>query len=284
MARIRTIKPTAFNSADFCALSPLARCLFFALLCEADRLGRLEYAQANLKLRYLPGDPKADVDALVSEMEQRGMVVRYEVEGRQYALIQNFLKHQRPGNKEPQSLLPAPADSSVLEKVRVEGEGKGRGKGSTATTLSADADGRQIQSFIDGWNNLAPKFTLARISKLTPARKRKLLARLKDPGFSLAVIEDWVIRSKAVHGQQWFTFDWILSQGNYLKLIEGNYLREFGSNGYAALPQKSRLERELDELDRRPTAPPYPGPGVEQSPPPAEHQGSGPATEDDIPF
>ena len=41
MARIRTIKPEFFTSEDIVALSPLARLLFIALWCEADREGRL---------------------------------------------------------------------------------------------------------------------------------------------------------------------------------------------------------------------------------------------------
>ena len=111
------------------------------------------------------------------------------------------------------------------------------------TTLSADA-------FVEGWNALAPKFGLAQVKKLTDARKRKLSQRLKDSDFSMAIVEDWVIRSQGVHGTQWFSFDWILSEGNYAKLIEGKYLRKFGENGNGNGHKKpeSFLDRKMREI------------------------------------
>ena len=105
MARIRTIKPEFFTSEDVVSLSPLARLLYIAMWCESDREGRFEWKPRTFKLRYLPGD-NCDVEALATELTDSGMVVLYEVEGRVYAEIPSFTRHQSINNRENESVLP----------------------------------------------------------------------------------------------------------------------------------------------------------------------------------
>ena len=106
MARIRTIKPEFFTSEDIVALSPLARLLYIACWCEADRDGRMEWRPGTMKLRYFPGD-NCDIEALTTELVDRGLVLPYEVESRKYAEIPSFAKHQIINNRESASRLPA---------------------------------------------------------------------------------------------------------------------------------------------------------------------------------
>ena len=54
MARIRTLKPEFFTSKDIVRMTPLARLVYQALWCEADRDGRLVWDPETLKLRYFP--------------------------------------------------------------------------------------------------------------------------------------------------------------------------------------------------------------------------------------
>src|SRR5579864_4944037 len=119
MARIRTIKPEFFTSDDICALSPLARLLYVALWCEADREGRLVWSPGVLKRRYLPDDD-CDIDRVAGELVQRGLVVPY---GERFALIPGFLRHQHVNVREAASKLPEPP--AQLQQGR-EGEGKDR--------------------------------------------------------------------------------------------------------------------------------------------------------------
>ena len=128
MARIRTIKPEFFTSSDIVELSPLARLFYIGLWCEADRLGRLEWKARTLKLRYLPGD-QCSVDELAKELTNSGMVVLYEVEGKQYAEIMSFQKHQVINNRESESSIPARvAHASSTRQPRVKAEGRKEGK------------------------------------------------------------------------------------------------------------------------------------------------------------
>jgi hypothetical protein len=104
VARIRTIKPEFFTSADVVSCEPLARLLFQGLWCEADREGRLVWRPETLKLRYLPADA-CDVGALCQQLIDRRMVVLY---GDGLAYLPSFARHQRVNPREAASDLPTP--------------------------------------------------------------------------------------------------------------------------------------------------------------------------------
>lgn len=107
MARIRTIKPEFFTSEDIVSLTPLARLFYVSLWCEADREGRLSWKTKTLKMRYFPADD-CDIDELAGELLDAGLIEIYEDEGKQYAFIPSFEKHQIINNRESASVLPGP--------------------------------------------------------------------------------------------------------------------------------------------------------------------------------
>ena len=104
MARIRTIKPEFFTSEDIVSLSPLARLLYQATWCEADKEGRMQWKPGTFKLRYFPAD-NCDINALCDELVQRGLVVLY---GDCLAYIPQFARHQHINPRESASILPDP--------------------------------------------------------------------------------------------------------------------------------------------------------------------------------
>lgn len=145
MARIRTIKPEFFTSADICALPPLARLLYIALWCEADRAGRMVWSPRTFKIRYLPED-SCQIEKLCDSLLTAGLVYTYEVNGEKFGVIPTFAAHQAINNRESDSRLPQPPEDLTRQSrvrhasPRVEDAptGKGReGKGSL-TTLSED--------------------------------------------------------------------------------------------------------------------------------------------------
>lgn len=109
MARTRNIKPGFFTNEYLSELSPLARLLFIGLWCYADREGRLEDRPKRLKVDILPYDD-CDIDELLNALANSPdkFILRYEVDGKRYIQIANFLKHQNPHIKEPASTIPAP--------------------------------------------------------------------------------------------------------------------------------------------------------------------------------
>lgn len=141
MARIRTIKPEFFTSEDIVCMSPLARLFYVSLWCESDREGRMEWKPVTFKMRYLPGD-QCDIGTLAKELIDRGLLILYSVDGKQYAEIPTFSKHQVINNREQESCLPRRTDASSRVKgarARVQAEGKEgkEGKGKERAAFSA---------------------------------------------------------------------------------------------------------------------------------------------------
>ncbi len=110
MARQRIIKPDFFTDEDLAACSPHARLLFPGLWMLADRRGRLKDQPAVIRGAVFPYEPEQDADLLLNELEERGFVQRYEVDGRRFIQIPTFEKHQRPHPKEAESVIPPVPD------------------------------------------------------------------------------------------------------------------------------------------------------------------------------
>lgn len=131
MARIRTIKPDFFIDDKVGELTVIARLLFVGLWCLADREGRLEDNPKKIKVQILPYD-KTDCDAVLDEIAGKEMIVRYEVEGKNFIQINNFLKHQRPHHTEKDSDLPDFNGEITVKQPSMDGEKKvgreGKGK------------------------------------------------------------------------------------------------------------------------------------------------------------
>lgn len=130
MSRIRTIKPEFFTSEDITRLTPLARLLYIAVWCEADREGRLKWKPQTFKLRYFPGD-KCAIESLCAELISARLVVLY---GEDLAYVPSFGLHQHINPRETVSRLPEPIfqDSRAVDAsarvtdVQVGREGKGK--------------------------------------------------------------------------------------------------------------------------------------------------------------
>ena len=143
MARIRTIKPEFFTSEDIVSLSPLARLLYIAMWCEADKAGRLVWKPRTFKLRYLPGDA-CDVETLCAEIVAAKLVIPY---GAGYAYIPRFTRHQHINPRESESVLPLPecADEELTRgdaSARVDDAQGGReGKGREGISVPEGTDG-----------------------------------------------------------------------------------------------------------------------------------------------
>ena len=56
-------------------------------------------------MRYFPGD-NCDMQALANELIDGGLIVVYEVDGKQYAEIPSFKTHQIINNRESDSTRP----------------------------------------------------------------------------------------------------------------------------------------------------------------------------------
>lgn len=80
--------------------------LFIGLWTLADREGRLGDRPKKIKMELLPCDD-CDVDDLLQQLHESGLIIRYEVQGKKYIQVTNFLKHQKPHPREAESVIPA---------------------------------------------------------------------------------------------------------------------------------------------------------------------------------
>lgn len=126
VARIRTIKPEFFTSADIASLTPLSRLFYVSMWCEADREGRIAWNPKTFKLRYFPADD-CDIEQVAKEVVDAGLINLYEVDGKQYGEIPSFSQHQVINNRETESCLPEnPRVKDASTRVQVEGRKEGR--------------------------------------------------------------------------------------------------------------------------------------------------------------
>ena len=107
MARARNIKPGFFHNADLVELPIETRMLFIGLWTIADRDGRLPDRPKQIKMEIYPAD-SLDIEAMLVDLVEGGFIQRYQVDGKRFIQVENFLKHQHPHRDEKPSTIPAP--------------------------------------------------------------------------------------------------------------------------------------------------------------------------------
>lgn len=211
MARIRTIKPEFFTSADIVALTPLARLFYVALWCEADREGLLSWNPETLKLRYFPAD-KVDIEKLASELLARGLIaILVGSDGKEYAEIPQFQTHQVINNRESESVLAARVKDA---SPRVAGEGRKEGKGKEGNTRTArDAGEPRFDSSTELSKRGVQPQTIADWLKLRQTQKAPVtetvltafIAEADKAGMSL----ERVLTTCCLKGWRGFKAEWV---------------------------------------------------------------------------
>ena len=111
-------------------------------------------------------------------------------------------------------------DSQVLPKAK-------------RTEPEHDLDRAAQQAAIDWNEKIAPLLSNSgRVFKLTTRRMQKARARLVEHPDLIEQVRKEVVESEFVRGGAWFNFDWILSETNLQKLLEGKYRKAgFGAHG-----------------------------------------------------
>lgn len=115
MARIRSIKPDFWHSADVCALSRDARLLWIGLWNFADDYGNGDARPQQVKIQVFPGDDdisSIDIACLMLELDKSDVGFRlYEVNGKPYFNIpEESWKHQKI-DKRSKAKFPEPTDT-----------------------------------------------------------------------------------------------------------------------------------------------------------------------------
>lgn len=141
LGRQRVIKPEWAFSEFHKKMSDPAQIAFAYLACHADRHGRLKDKPAKLKSVILPYHD-VDFDAVLNEMQNASLIVRYVREGQKTIQILAFSEHHKPHPDEVSFGLPEVLIDNDLEispeislkllksnKISCSREGKGIGRG-----------------------------------------------------------------------------------------------------------------------------------------------------------
>lgn len=113
MPRIRSIKPEFWQDEELAQCSPHARLFAIAILQLCDSEGRFKWINMQIHAHAFPYEPKINVEKLAGELQGIGYMTKYEINGKTYACVTNFNKHQRLTGKESQtkSAIPSPGNN-----------------------------------------------------------------------------------------------------------------------------------------------------------------------------
>jgi hypothetical protein len=118
MARIRTVKPEFWTSAQIMECSPMARLLFIGMWNFADDAGRMAYSPKTLKAQIYPSDDIKiqDVERLIVELSTNGLILIYSAEDKEFIQVTGW-QHQKI-DKPKKSNIPAPFvdESSIIRR------------------------------------------------------------------------------------------------------------------------------------------------------------------------
>lgn len=118
MARSRNLKPGLFKNEVLGVADPLYTLAFQGLWLLADRDGRLEDRPLRIKAEVFPYRDGFDMNAALDWLQKEGFILRYQVGGKNYIQVLNFVKHQNPHKNETDSDIPHPEEiGSNTEKI-----------------------------------------------------------------------------------------------------------------------------------------------------------------------
>lgn len=144
--RARDIKPGFYKNDELAECSLMARFIFPGLWMMADRRGRFLDRPKRIKAELLPYDD-ADVNSLLDELQEHGLIVRYEVDGIRYGYIPKFLSHQKPHPNEKESEFPpCPQEiESMGKSEHPQGGNPARPKGVKAATKEESTSNQGVK-------------------------------------------------------------------------------------------------------------------------------------------
>lgn len=148
MARIRTIKPEFWSSAQVMECSPIARLMFVGMWNFADDAGRMPLSPKTIKAQVFPCDtlPLETITGMVEELAANDLVRHYTVDGKEFLQITGWY-HQRIDKPQPAKCPPPPKEPSGNARRTLPPDLKGRegkgeeGKGSSVPSERPSDDG-----------------------------------------------------------------------------------------------------------------------------------------------
>ena len=142
MARIRTVKPEIYQDEDLAAVSESAFILAIGLLNHSDDFGYFKANPGLIRSVVFPlREPSVNIQCMLIELSKIEYIELFKgIDGKEYGVVRNFLKHQRVNRPSPSKIEPlrgfsedSVSDHGGLtagkERNREQGKEQGTGKG-----------------------------------------------------------------------------------------------------------------------------------------------------------
>jgi hypothetical protein len=110
MARIRSIKPEFWSSAQVMECPPVVRLLFIGIWNFCDDAGRMPWSPRSIQAKVFPGDDLAPtaLESMLENLVQVGLIERYAVNGAEYFQVTGW-QHQRINRPQDPKYPPPPS-------------------------------------------------------------------------------------------------------------------------------------------------------------------------------
>lgn len=110
--RNRIIRATFWLNEELADCDAHTRLMFIGLWGFADREGLFEWREKQIKASVFPYE-NVKIEVLLKKLLDKKFIRKYEIEGKFYGQIINFLKHQSIHKHEAQSIIPEPPTIDV---------------------------------------------------------------------------------------------------------------------------------------------------------------------------
>jgi hypothetical protein len=195
MAKIRTIKPHITTDEKLSEISRDAELLFVLTLMFVDDAGRMEYSPKRLKMQVFPSerDMSLDIEPLVAELCAQGLFQRYDIAGRRYLCIPNFLKHQKIHKPTASTIEPPPEPPPNVPNVPQGTPKKNREESFPSGEVGKKCEELEVELEVELDSSLPPKnsdFIVEQIFRAYPDNDHRSRGRVLQipPVDSLAII------------------------------------------------------------------------------------------------
>ena len=144
MAKIRGIKPEFWTDETVVSLKIPTRLFFLGLWNFCDDQGVFEWKPLELKMKIFPAD-NFDVEKTLRELVVSTCVKKFTHENKDYGIVVNFTKHQKPDKRYFKTLIEPLQLANILKLVvgttrpprdhhaDSEGEGEGESEGEVSS-------------------------------------------------------------------------------------------------------------------------------------------------------
>ena len=202
--------------------------VLLALADCANDEGQCWPSMATLAKKCSKGE--RTVQGVIKELVSAGHLTRSEVAGKGCKYLVHPRSDCAPQNPHPRKRCATPPQGLRDTPAAAADKPSKNHQEPSKDSASGDAP-LTTNEVLEGWNELAQAHGLAQVRKLTDARRRKVLAQAKR-----FTVPDWqavfakIAQSPFLKGdnrQGWrCDFDFILSENNFVKILEGKYDRQ----------------------------------------------------------